>query len=90
MLHSNIRGFLSKQESLADILEQVNPDICNLNETGLRGNRKIKIKKYVSFNKNREVRQMGGVSTSYQNYLRQHVVMVSSNSEGDEFLVTRL
>ena len=33
---------------------------------------------------------MGGVSTSYQNYLRQHVVKVSSNSEGDEYLVTRL
>ena len=33
---------------------------------------------------------MGGVSTSYQNYLRQHVVQVSSNSEGDEYLITRL
>ena len=33
---------------------------------------------------------MGGVSTSYQNYLRQDVVKVSSNSEGDEYLVTRL
>ena len=44
VLHSNIRGFSSKQESLADILEKVNPDICNLNEIGLRGNRKIKIK----------------------------------------------
>ena len=90
VLHSNNRGFTSKQESLNNILEKVNPDICNLHEIGLRGNRKIKIKNYVSFNMNRETKQMGGVSTSYQSYLRQHIVKVSSNSEGDEFLVTRL
>ena len=90
ILHSNIRGFISKQESLTEILENVNPDICNLNETNLRGNRKIKLKNYVSFSKNREIKKMGGVSTSFQNYLRQYVVKVSDNAEVDEYLVTRL
>ena len=73
-----------------EILENINPDICNLNETNIKGNRKIKLKNYVSFNKNRVVKLMGGVSTSYQNYLRQHAVKVSENSEVDEYLVTRL
>ena len=45
VLHCNIHGFTSKQESLNDVLEKVNPDICNLNEIGLRGNKKFKIKK---------------------------------------------
>ena len=75
---------------MTEILENVNPDICNLNETNLRGNRKIKLKNYVSFCKNREVKLMGGVSTSFQNYLRQHAVKVSDNAEVDEYLVTRL
>ena len=68
----------------------MNPDICNLNEINLRGNRKLKLKNYVSFNKNRAIKQMGGVSTSFQSYLRQYVVKVSDNSECDEYLVTRL
>ena len=90
IVHCNIRGFISKKESLAKILETLTPDICNLNETNMRGKRKIKLKNYASFIKNREVRHMGGISTSYQNYLRQYAVKVSDNAEGDEYLLTRL
>ena len=42
IVHCNIRGFISKQESLTEILETLNVDICNMNEINLRGKRKIK------------------------------------------------
>ena len=90
VLHCNIRGYTSKQESLAEILKTTSSDICNLNETNLRGKRKINIQNYVSFNKNREEKLMGGVSTSFQNHLKQHAVKVADNIEGDEYIITRL
>ena len=33
---------------------------------------------------------MGGVSTSFQNHLKEHAIKVSDNIEGDEYIITRL
>jgi hypothetical protein len=37
VLHCNIRGYTSKQESLEKILQSELPEICTLNETNLCG-----------------------------------------------------
>ena len=90
ILHSNIRGFTSKQTSLSEILEREVPDIVNLNETNMKGNRKINLKKYVSFSKN-SVQNCHGISTSFASYLKDSSVKVSEDTGGvDEFMVTRL
>ena len=33
---------------------------------------------------------MGGVSTCFQSYLKEHAIKVSDNIEGDEYIITRL
>ena len=87
VLHSNCHGFISKQPSIDDIILNKSPDVYLFNETALKGRRKISIKNYFSFGKNRE-KHMGGVATVVANHLRQHAVKVAEGREGDEYLIT--
>ena len=54
ILHSNTRGYSSKQEVWEDILKKEQPDIVTINETSLMGKRTIKQKNYFSYCKNRD------------------------------------
>ena len=91
VFHSNIRGFKSKQDSLEKILEIVQPDIVNLNETNVKGRNKVYHKGYHSFVRNRkEKKHMGGVSTAVKNDLKAAAVKVMEGEEDDELLITRL
>ena len=38
---SNLRGYNSKKESLFGVVKEIDPDICILNETGLKGRNKV-------------------------------------------------
>ena len=69
IIHSNIDGFISKQESLQDIIQSEKPDIVTLNDTALKGKRKVKIDNYFSYDKNR-TKSKGGISTLVANYLK--------------------
>ena len=89
LLHSNLQGFVSKQFSIDEILTNKNPDVYCVNETALKGKRKIKIKNYFSFCRNRE-KHMGGVATLVANYLRPNTVKVAEGKDEDEYIITRL
>ena len=67
MLHSNLQGYVSKQASIDEIVESKTPDVLCLNETALKGKRKIKIKNYFSFCLNKE-KHMHGVATIVSNH----------------------
>ena len=60
-----------------------------MNETALKGKRKVRMKNYFSFCKNRE-KAKGGVATVVSNYLRPHTVRVCEGKEEDEYIITRL
>ena len=60
LLHSNIRGYTSKKEALLEVVKDVDADVCILNETGLKGKNKVNIPGYLTFSKNRQVKNMGG------------------------------
>ena len=91
ILHSNIRGFKSKRDSLEKILETVKPDIVNLNETNVKGRNKVLHKGFHSFCRNRkETKHMGGISTAVSDDLKPFAVKVKEGEEEDEFLITRL
>ena len=59
-----------------------------INETALKGNRKVKIPHHFSYTKNRE-KNKGGVATVIANYLKTNTVKVGEGKEGDEYLITR-
>ena len=68
----------------------MDPDICILNETGLKGRNKVNIPGYLTFTKNRKQKSMGGISTSIKDKWRNFTVNVGEGIEDDEFLITRL
>ena len=90
IMHSNIRGFLSKKTSLLENVECLRPDVICLNEHGLRGKNKVNIPGYFTFTKNRVAQAMGGVSISLDNGLKQDTVKVKDGSDDDEYIIVRI
>ena len=97
---TNCKGYGSKIESIKrDIIENRSPDVLLLNETLMRGERKIKMKNYVSFCKNRSVEKEkgrkeggigGGVATLVADHLKSGLTKVGEGRDGDEYIITRL
>ena len=65
MYINNIPGVSSKLNSLESIVENLVPvpSVICLSELNLKKNKKLKIKGYKCYNKNRQERNMGGVAT---------------------------
>ena len=89
LLQMNCDGYISKKASIEDIVKEKQTDILLLNETSLKGKRKVRLKNYFSFCKNRS-KAKGGVATVVANYLQSNTVKVAEGREGDEYLITRL
>ena len=49
IIQSNCAGFNSKKESIKEILKVEAPDVLLLNDTALKGNRKIKFPSYLTY-----------------------------------------
>ena len=90
ILFANCRGYVSKKESIFQIVDKIKPSVICLNETGLRGNNKVNIDGYISFSKNRAEQIMGGISTSVTEEWRQHLVCAGEGEGDDEYHVIRL
>ena len=54
LLHTNPRGWVSKRAAILDVINSVQPDYVNINETQSRGENKVHIKGYNCFSKNRK------------------------------------
>ena len=89
VLHMNCDGYISKKESIENIVNEKQADVLLLNETALKGNRKVRMKNYFSYSKNR-VKAKGGVATVVANYLKANTVKVAEGQEGDEYIITRI
>ena len=53
ILQNNCDGFTSKKESIEEIVRARQTDVLLLNDTALKGKRKVRMKDYFSFSKNR-------------------------------------
>ena len=89
IMHTNPRGWTSKQESLLKLIKSIDPDIININETQLTGNSKVNIKSYTSFCKNQTLKIGGGICSSVANRIKQDAVCVAEADEEDEWLAVR-
>ena len=86
---SNIRGYGSKRVSFENIISSIKPSVICLNETHLKSGQRMKISGFNSFNRNRQNKYMGGISTSVANKDTMHTLKVKEGAEDDEFLITR-
>ena len=89
IFHSNIRGYDSKCVSLRAILNNKRPNVATLNGINLKGNRKLKIEGFTSYNRNRQVGNMGGVATCIDNKEASNVLKVAEGANDDEYVITR-
>ena len=67
ILHTNMRGFNSKADSLKAICNAKNIDVVTINETQLRGKKRPVIPGYKSFCRNRVKSDGGGIATCVKN-----------------------
>ena len=88
---SNIRGYDSKVLSFHNIIANAKPkpNVIVLNETHFKGERKMHIPGYVSYNRNRVNKYMGGIATAIDNKEAAHALKVKEGEHDDEFLTTR-
>ena len=89
IIHSNTDGYKSKKESIHEIANNEKPDVLTLNDTNLKGNLKVKIPGYFSYNKNRD-KNKGGVATVIANHLIHNTMKVAEGTEEDEYIITRI
>ena len=87
--HCNIRGFDSKSCSLKSILEAVRPNVITLNETHYKNSKKLNIEGYVTYNRNRQDVNGGGVATSVSEEDSDHALKVKDGVDNDEYIITR-
>ena len=89
IMHTNPRGWTSKQESLLKLTKSLDPDIININETQLTGTNKVEIKSFTTYCKNRSQKAGGGICSAVSNRIKQHAVCVAEGGEDDEWLALR-
>ena len=87
--HCNLRGFDSKSSSLKSILETVRPNVVTLNETHYKNNKKLNIEGYVTYNRNRQNINGGGVATSISQEDSNYALKVKDGPDNDEYIITR-
>ena len=90
ILHSNPRGWTSKQESFLKVIHSIKPDYVNINESQLQGSNKLLIKGYTTNCKNRVDAIGGGICSAIANGIKQSAVCVGEGGDGDEWLAVRL
>ena len=87
--YANCRGFSSKKESIQQIVNELDSDICILTETNFKGNAHPKLPNMHSFFRNREMLHMGGVAVLVNDKFRNYSVKTKTGGGGNEFLVIR-
>ena len=87
--HNNIRGYDSKQTSLKSILSTIRPNVITLNETLYRGNRKLIIDGFQTYQRNRSDNSGGGIATAIVTNEFKSTMKVKEGEENDEYVITR-
>ena len=90
LLHTNPRGWVSKRAAILDVINSVQPDYVNINETQSRGENKVHIKGYNCFSKNRKEMAGGGICSAVVGSLKEQTVRVGEGGDEDEWQAVRL
>ena len=89
-MYANCRGLKRKQESLKEIVENIDPDIIILNETTMySNNEKTTLKAYKSYINNREEKSGGGIEILIRTNIENRTVKISEGTPDIEELTVR-
>ena len=89
ILHTNIRGFSSKCISLETIAKTKDVDIITINETHLKGKKKVELPGFESFCRNRTHASYGGIATCVKNNHAKDTLLMYKGTEDNEIIITR-
>ena len=87
--YANCRGYSSKRESIQQIVNDLESDICILTETNFKGTSHPSLPNMFTFFRNRQVLSMGGLAVLVNNKFKNYSVKSRSGSDGNEFMVIR-
>ena len=88
-MHTNIRGFNSKADSLKSICKAKDVDVVTINETQLRGKKKIFIPGFKSYCKNRQNHDGGGIATCVKDIHSKDTLRIFEGNDENEIIITR-
>ena len=77
IMHTNVQSVNGRTSSLSAIANSLDIDVITVNETNLKGNNKLNLEGYKSYNRNRVNGNMGGVSTCVKNEFSMNTLKVS-------------
>ena len=84
-----MRGFNSKADSLKAICNSMNVDLLTINETQLRGNKKVVIPGFKSYCRNRVNTDGGGIATCVKDVLVKETLQIFEGNDDNEIIITR-
>ena len=87
LLHSNIRGYLSKAYSLETIVK--NCDVVTINETLLKSNNTVEMPGFTCYSRNRQGSNGGGIATCVKSKDSPYTLKAFEGEDDDEILITR-
>ena len=90
ILHSNVRGFYSKKETLYKIIVENKIDIVMLNETHAAENKPPTLKGFTTYSRARVGKRMGGVAVLIRDELDHGAVKIEEGEGDNEYLAVKL
>ena len=90
ILHTNIRGFDSKVDSLKAIIGHVDPNVVTINETMFKNDRKLELEGFQSFTSNRDCKDGGGVATCIKLSESKGTLQTFEGKDDLELIITSL
>ena len=88
-MNSNVRGFWSKKETVENILNKEEVDICVLTETHSTGNNFPEIKNFKTYYRNRRERNKGGIAVLVRESDSKYVTKIAEGEKENEWLALR-
>ena len=88
-LRITVEALLQKESFEKYVIEQLKPDVINIEETKLRKKAQINHKECFLFCLNRP-EGGGGIATMVANKIKKHATKIAENNDNDEYMVVRL
>ena len=88
VMHTNIQSINGRKNSLLASANSLDIDVISINETNMKGNTNLSLEGYLSFSRNRQQGNMGGIATCIKD-IHANNTLKTAEGKKCEFIVTR-